>query len=157
MNALFSFLSITGVPGLLTAVVIFIAIYLWECFAIKSGPYTHDRSGPGTFEASLARYAHLTEFIVGLAVGSIVLLAGSSIYHKNGKLPPLYGSPLVLLAMSVVLLVMFISCTTFFYEDWLYNPSKQTHRRYRLSVALGFSGLLCFVAGYVWLAFALME
>ena len=156
MNAVLRFLSIAGVRGFLTAFGIFIAIYTWECFAIKSGSYTHDRSGPGTFEVSLARYTHLTEFIVGLAVGSIVLLAGSSIYHTNGKLPPLYGSPLVLLAMSVALLVMCITCTTFFYEDSLYNPQNQTHRRYRLSVALGFSGLLCFVTGYVWLAFALM-
>lgn len=156
MSPLFSLLSITGLRGFLTAVVIFIGIYSWEYFAIKSGSYTHDRSGPGTFEASLARYTHLTEFIVGLAVGSIVLLAGSSIYHTNGKLPPLYASPLVLLAMSVALLVAFITCTTFFYEDWLYHPSNQTHRRYRLSVAFGFSGLLCFVTGYVWLAFALM-
>jgi hypothetical protein len=77
-------------------------------------------------------------------------------YHTNGRLPQLYGSPLVLLAMSVVWLVLFISCTTFFYEDWLHHPQVYTHRRYRLVVALGFSGLLSFAAGYVWLAFALM-
>lgn len=151
-----SFLSTTGLRGLLAAFGILIAVYCWACFAIKSGTYTHERNGPGIFEASLARYTHLTEFIVGLAVGSIVLLAGSSIYHTSRRLPPLYGPPLVLLAMSVGLLVGFISFTTFFYEDWLYHPNNQTHRRYRLSVALGFSGLLCFVAGYVWLAFALM-
>jgi hypothetical protein len=145
-----------GVPGLLTACGILLVVYCVACFAIRRGTYTHERNGPSTFEVSLARYTHLTEFIVGLAVGSIVLLAGSSIYHTNGKLPPLYGSPLVLLATSVALLVAFISFTTFFYEDWLYHPTNQTHIRYRLSVALGFSGLLCFVAGYVWLAFALM-
>ncbi|HYL65230.1 MAG TPA: hypothetical protein VE077_21655 [Candidatus Methylomirabilis sp.] len=150
------FLSISGVRGLLVSVGIFLVLCVWEWFAIPRGAYTFEPRGPGSFEPTLVRYSRLTEFIVGLATGSIVLLAGTSMYRSNGRLPQLYGSPLTLLAMSVVWLVLFISCTTFFYEDWLHHPQNQTHRRYRLSVAFGFSGLLSFAVGYVWLAFALM-
>ena len=148
-------LSISGVPGLLTSVGVFFVLYIWQCFAIPSGNYTFEPRGPGSFEPALLRYSRLTEFIVGLATGSIVLLAGTSIFHSNVRLPPLYGSPLVMLAMSVVWLVLFISCTTFFYEDWLHHPEIYTHRRYRLIVAFGFSGLLSFAVGYLWLGFTL--
>jgi hypothetical protein len=157
MNRVWDFLLIPGVHGCLAAVAIFIVAYGRVCSKIKPGSYTFEPRGPGSFEPSLNRYTRLTEFIVGLATGSIVLLAGSSVFHAQGRLPQLYGAPLVLLAMSVVWLVIFIACTTYFYEDWLHHPHNHTHHRYRLSVALGFSGLLCFGVGYVWLGFALMR
>src|SRR2546430_12477399 len=51
------------------------------------------------------------------ATGSIVLLAGSSVFRSDGKLlPKVYGSPLVLLAMSVVWAVLFVACVNYYYE-----------------------------------------
>lgn len=157
MNRFWRFLFSPGVGGSLTSLAIFILSYTKVCFTIKPGPYTFEARGPGSFEPSLARYTGLAEFIVGIATGSIVLLAGSSVFHASGRLPQLYGSPLELLAMSVVWFVLFISCVTFFYEDWQYHPNIYTHHRYRLTVALGFSGLLCFAVGYIWLGFALVR
>src|SRR5437868_6077797 len=82
-------LSIPGVRGLLTAVGIFLVLYIWECFAIPRDTYQFEPRGAGSFEPSLARYSRLTEFIVSLATGSIVVLAG--ILRSNGRLPHFYG------------------------------------------------------------------
>jgi ATP/ADP translocase len=151
--------SIAGVKGGLAGISIFIFCYCVACVfvkvLVKPDKYTFEYRGEGSFEPTLNRYTQLVEFIVGLATGSIVLLAGSSVLRTGGKLPPCFGSPMVLLAMSTVFLVLFIGCTTFFYEDWLHHKN-QTHTKYRLSVALGFAGLLCFTVGYCWLAFALV-
>ena len=150
------FLGVAGVTGALAATAVFAFFYVVTCFSVPKGNYTFEHRGPGSFEPTLKRYTHLVEFIVGLASGSIVLLGGSSVWQSGGRLPSKFGSPLVLLAASVVLLVLFLACTTFFYEDWLHNQ-RQTHHRYRLSVALGFAGLLCFAVGYCFLAFSLVQ
>jgi hypothetical protein len=158
MDRVLHFLSISGVGGLVVSVGAFIVFFIVECFTIPPGSYTFEppNLGPGSFEPTLNRYQRLTEFIVGLATGSIVLLAGTSIFHADGRLPQLYGPALVLLAMSIVWLVLFISCTTFFYEDWKHHPEIYKHWRYRLIVTFGFSGLVSFALGYLRLGFALM-
>jgi hypothetical protein len=156
VNFLRWLISVAGIKGGLTAAAIFIFFYCVALIFVQRGTYTFEHRGPGSFEPTLRRYTRLVEFIVGLASGSIVLLAGSSVWQSpSGRLPQKFGSPLVLLAASVVFLVLFLACTTFFYEDWLHHRN-QTHHKYRLSVALGFSGLLCFAVGYCFLAFALV-
>lgn len=147
----------SGVCGLWAAIGIFVFFCVCASIAIPKGKYTFEREGQGSFEPSLERYFRLTEFIVGLATGTIVLLTGTSIFHSSGRLPQPYGSPMMLVAMSIVWLILFVSCTTFFYEDSKYHPENYTHIRYRLIQAFGFSGLLCFALGYVWLCFALVH
>jgi hypothetical protein len=110
----------------------------------------------------MTRYARLVEFQIGLATTSIVLLAGSSVLHSSanlqaGKLPKSYGSPLVLLAVSVVMSLLFLSVFVYSYEESLHDPKFYTHHIFRFVTACGFSGLFCFVLGYVWLAFALVS
>ena len=144
--------------GCLTGIGIFGLLYLAAWRLIKALPngYTFEPQGrPGSFEPILARYSKLAELIIGLATSSIVLLAGSSVFRSAGKLPKAYGSPLVLLAVSVIWGVVWLAWTNYHYESWQHQETY-SHHRYRLSVAFGFSGLLCFAVGYVWLGFALV-
>jgi len=149
-------LSFPGVHGLVVAILVLVVFYVIAYFDIKPGTYPMDFAGPRSFEPGMTRYARLVEFLVGLATGSIVLLAGSSILRAGGKLPPSYGSPLVLLATSVIFSVLFLAIFVFRYEESLHgNP--YTHHWYRGVFALGFAGLVCFSLGYIWLGFALVS
>jgi hypothetical protein len=150
------FVSSPGVPGCLAAVGIFVILYIVAHLAIQPGSFTFEPRGPGSFEPILTRYTRLTELIISLATGSIVLLGGSSIFRSAGKLPSSYGSPLVLLASSVVFALLFLALCNYRYEEWQHH-NNYSHQRYRLNVALGFAGLLTFAVGYVWLGFALVS
>jgi hypothetical protein len=100
------------------------------------------------------RYLRLAEFMIGAASGSIVLIVGTSALHgQGGKLAWFYASPLLLIAASVVYGVGFMACRILTYEEVLHgNP--HTANNYALNETLGFSSLICFVAGYIWLVVA---
>jgi hypothetical protein len=108
---------------------------------------------PGAFEPLLSKYIRASEFIIGLATGSIVLLVGSSALHaQGGRLPWFYASPLLLLGWSVILGVAFIVWLIFSYEEFQHG-NKHTKLVYSISEALGFSSLGCFCLGYILLIF----
>lgn len=146
-----------GVGGLLAGVTIFIVCFVTACVNLRRDTYRFEARGPGSFEPGLVRYIRLVEIILGLGTGSIVVLAGSSILCSGGKLPGAYGSPLVLLATSVICMVSFIALLIYYYEESLHDVNFYTHHKIRLVTALGFSGLLCFALGYIWLGFALVR
>ena len=99
------------------------------------------------------KYIRLGEFVVGLATGSIVLLVGSSALHgQNGHLPWFYASPLLLLALSVAYGVAFTAWLIYSYEEYQHG-NQHTRPVYAFSVTLGFSTVLCFLGGYIWLIF----
>src|SRR5713226_8421048 len=157
MSCIARFLSAPGVRGCLTGVGIFLVLYVIAWRNTKpSNTYTFEPRGPGSFEPILARYSRLTELIVGLATSSIVLLAGSSVFRSAGKLPKGYGSPLVLLAESVICAALFVALLNYNYEEWQHHQNYTRHQ-YRLSIALGFAALLNFAVGYLWLGFALVQ
>lgn len=114
--------------------------------------YNLDPKGEkGAFEPLLQKYLRLAEFMIGLATGSIVLLVGSSVLHgKDVRLPPFYRLPLVLLAGSVLWGLLFMVYLILSYEDWQHgNP--HTARAYAWIESLGFTSLLLFFVGYLWL------
>jgi hypothetical protein len=124
------YLWLPGVPGIIVGFLIFAACWVLGTLAIKplekGVGYKIDHNGPRSFEPGMARYTRLVEFQIGLATGSIVLLAGSSFLHPAdklavGHLPKSYGSPLVLLAMSVVLSLLFIAVFMYSYEESLHD------------------------------------
>jgi hypothetical protein len=157
MGLLWNFVSMPGVPGILIAIFVAVACYAASCIAVKPGAYPIDHAGPRSFEPGMTRYTRLVEFIVGLATGSIVLLGGSSVLKSGGKLPRAYGTPLVLLAMSVVFSVIFLALFVYSYEESLHDPKFYNHYIYRSVFTLGFSALFCFSFGYVWLGFVLAQ
>jgi hypothetical protein len=149
--------SAPGVPGFLCGIGIFLGLYAIACLRTKGNyTYTFEPRGPNSFEPILARYIRLVEFVVGLATSSIVLLAGSSVFRSAGKLPKGYGSPLVLLAESVICAALFVALVNYNYEEWQHHQNYTRHK-YRLNIALGFAALLCFAVGYLWLGFALVQ
>jgi hypothetical protein len=158
IHAMLRFFSSPGMPGCLTAIGVFVLLYIGSCLRIKPGHATFEPTGrgQGSFEPILARYTRLAELVIGLATSSIVLLAGSSVFRSAGKLPIGYGSPLALLASSVVFAVLFLAFCNYSYEEWQHH-GMYSHHRYRLNVALGFTALLVFAVGYVWLGFALVS
>lgn len=141
-----------GINGLLVGLAILVAIWALAYLSRGPGPFNFDPKGtPGAFEPFLAKYIRMAEFIIGLATGSIVLLVGSSALHgQGGRLPWFYASPLLLLVMCVVYGIAFMVWLIYDYEDYQHgNP--HTRRAYALSLTLGFSALVCFFVGYVWL------
>lgn len=109
---------------------------------------------PHAYEPILARYIRFSEFIIGLATGSIVLIVGSSALHgQGGRLPWFYASPLLLLGGSVIYGLLFMATQLVTMEEGLHGNSH-TAFSYALNETLGYSSLLCFLSGYVWLIFA---
>jgi hypothetical protein len=144
-----------GIGGLLAGMLIFVLCFVAALKDAPQGEYNFEPRGPGSFEPRLGNYARLVEIIIGLATGSIILLAGSSIFRAGGRLPWFYGSPLVLLAMSVVYALTFLALLVRAYENFLHDPKSYSRGPYTLNVSLAFASLLCFALGYLWLGFAL--
>jgi hypothetical protein len=142
--------------GLLPAPAIVLLIWINRHRARRSsGSYSLEPQGrAGAFEPLLQKYLHLAEFIISLATGSIVLLIGSSFLHgKDGRLPPFYAAPLLVLATSVLTAIFFMVALILGYED-VQHGNPHTPKAYALNETLGFSSLVLFVVGYIWLIFA---
>jgi hypothetical protein len=109
---------------------------------------------PKAYEPILGRYIRFAEFMIGLATGSIVLIVGSSTLHgQGGHLPWFYASPLLLLGGSVIYGLLFMAAQLVTMEEVLHgNP--HTAFGYALNETLGYSSLICFLLGYIWLVFA---
>ena len=85
-----------GFTGLIAGLAVLLGIGTVSYFTKEFKSYNLDPKGvPGTFEPFLVKYIRVSEFIIGLATGSIVLLVGSSALHgQGGRLPWFYCSPL---------------------------------------------------------------
>jgi sterol desaturase/sphingolipid hydroxylase (fatty acid hydroxylase superfamily) len=105
---------------------------------------------PGSFEKRLESYVRAVEYFLGMATGSIVLLVGSASLRANGKLPWVFGSPLVIIGFCVVYGVMFMSLLIYDYEMYLHHHIY-SRSHYIRNQTFGFSTLACFCLGYLWL------
>jgi hypothetical protein len=122
-----------GVLGVIAGVFLLLLCYIVSRRKIREGTWAF-----GSFEAGMTSYLRVVEIIIGLATASIVLLGNSSAIRVNGRLPGRYGSPLVLLAMSVIYLVLFIGMLVYTYEQAKHKRESFTHRKYRLLHVLVF-------------------
>jgi len=140
-----------GFSGLAVAVGLLTLIWIVSYKTKEHQSFNLDPQGvPGAFEPLLAKYIRASEFLVGLATSSIVLLVGSSAFRSTGHLPWTYASPLVLLAFCVLYGVLFMTLLIFNYEN-VQHGNPHTRFEYSRSEALGFSSLSCFCLGYLWL------
>lgn len=144
-----------GIPGLIVGLVVFPLLGFPIYSSLAEGPFNLDPQDKwNAFEPFLSKYLRLEEFIVGLATGSIVLLVGSSsLRGQSLTLPWYYASPLYVLCWSVLWGILFMVWLTYHYEDYQHGEIKHTRKAYALSLSLGFSSLMCFILGYVWLIF----
>jgi hypothetical protein len=143
-----------GFTGVVLGPAIFGAIWLACFFTKEHEVYDLDPKGvPNTFEPHLVKYIRATEFVIGLATGSIVLLVGSSALHaQGGRVPWFYASPLILLAWSVVFGVAFMVWLIYSYEEYQHG-NEHTKLIYTMSQTLGFTSVACFCIGYILLIF----
>jgi len=144
-----------GAPGLIVGLGVFPLLGLPIYLSLGEGPFNLDPLNVwNAFEPFLAKYLRLGEFIVGLATGSIVLLVGSSALRGQGlSMPWYYASPLYLLCSCALWGIGFMVWLTYHYENYQHGEVKHTRKAYALSLALGFSSLVCFLLGYAWLIF----
>jgi hypothetical protein len=144
-----------GSSGLLSSLAIGVVIWVTRRRVKEFDNYN---LGPGgdakAYEPILLRYIRLAEFVIGLATGSIVLIVGSSALRgQGGHLAWFYASPLILIASCVVYGIGFMAVQLVTMEEVLHgNP--HTAFGYTLNETLGYSSLICFVLGYIWLVFA---
>jgi hypothetical protein len=144
-----------GIPGLLLGLAFFVGLWVFTYSHFKNkelNSFNFEPGGKGTFSPLLEKYLWLSQFVIGLASGSIVLLAGTSIFKSSGKLPWEYTSPIVLLALSVVYGLCFLAFLFRDYESFLHG-FEYAAVAYSRNLALGFSSLFSFAIGYLWLAF----
>ena len=142
----------SGFSGSITSSVIGLSLWVFFRATKKHEAYNLGPQGdPHAYEPLLNKYIRLMEFVIGIATGSIVLIVGSSALHgKVGQLPWFYASPLILIAASVIYGTSFMAYQILTYEDVLHG-NKHTAKQYALNQTLGFSGILCFIIGYIWL------
>jgi hypothetical protein len=96
------------------------------------------------FEPRHERYMKIAEVVTALAAASMVFVPSS----RLSAYPRSCAFALILLGFSVLYSVGFMATLTYFYEDFLYNQSSYSPRKYGLVHALGFGGLVCFAVAY---------
>lgn len=134
----------------------------WLIVLVKTPKYPafeFDAKGEkGAFEKILSYYLDLMKFILGLASGSIVLLVGSSALSSagHGHVPMSFISPLILFALCVLYGTVFMVFLIFNYEAYRHHSDSGPYTRFKYTrnQALGFSSLICFCVGYLWLIFS---
>ncbi len=144
-----------GFSGCVVSLGVVCAMWFFRRAVKKYPTYNLGPGGdPRAYEPIMSRYIRLAEFMIGAASGSIVLFVGTSALHGGGgKLAWFYASPLLLIAASVVYGIAFMACQVLTFEEALHgNP--HTANNYALNETLGFSALICFVLGYIWLVIA---
>jgi hypothetical protein len=143
-----------GLWGIAVGIGLFFILWLIIEWGEKREAFHFDPHGEkGTFEPLLANYLDIAKVVIGLASGSIVLLVGSTAFRSAGRLPASFASPLFLLAFSILYGVVFMAFMMLQYEGYRHREGDSTYsrRRYALNQAFGFSCLLCFCIGYLWL------
>jgi hypothetical protein len=114
----------------------------------------------GDFEHHSARYQDLAKLVITLSAGGIAFLISVMANEK----PPLSAfdqkveavAPIVVgfFAACIACLIIFMVTQTVWYEQYSHSAKRDTYYqwKYALCSALGWTGLLSFVIGFVWLA-----
>lgn len=144
-----------GASGSVTAVAVGGMLWVYRRGVKEYPQYKLSATGdPRDYEPIMNKYIRLAEFLIGISTGSVVLIIGSSALHGQGiRLPWFYASPLILMASSVIYGMTFMACQILTWEEVI-NGNPHSASLYALNETFGFSGLLTFLIGYVWLIIA---
>jgi hypothetical protein len=146
-----------GSPGILVALGILIVVWLLiERTTAKHPAFTFEQNA-GDFDKLLPIFLDIVKVVLSLAAGGIVLVISSTALSATRKLPPAYGDPLAILAGSVLYGIVFMTLLTVSYEAFKHNPNSYLRAYYVRNQAFGFSGLVCFCVGYIWLIVAALN
>jgi hypothetical protein len=150
-------MSFAGLPGIVTALSLFVVIWLTVFLRTKGESFTFDSGdNDGEFgKRLLPIYLDIAKFIMGLAAASIVfcLFGSSSAGQPNARPLKFFASPLFVVAMSIIYGVLFMSFLVLNYEQHRSRPGSNSYTRFRYTrnQSFGFSALACFCVGYTWL------
>lgn len=100
------------------------------------------------FDPRHGHYMKIGEVLVTLSSASLVFIPS---LHFSSSLPWLSFS-LILLGLTVVYALGFMSALTYFYEMFLFDPISFTAFRSSLIFTFGFGAFACFALAYVSLA-----
>ncbi|MGA2967207.1 MAG: hypothetical protein ABSD64_13430 [Terriglobales bacterium] len=118
------------------------------------------RQEAGSYEPHIARYQDLSKIIITLSAASIAFLVNTLTNDKPA--PSAFSlriqtvAPIVIgfFGFSIAMLVAFAVIQSICYEAYCHSADHCTYKRwkYALNMSLGFTGLLSFAIGFVWLA-----
>ena len=150
-----SLFQLPGFPGIATGTLLVCVVWLIAYLSLEKGPFNMDFPGEvGSFLKMLKIYCDIAKVVIGFASATIAALIGTSILNSNGAagslLKPL-ASPLFVLAFCILWGVCFMAFETTDYEAYRHRQIQYTRFRYSRNLALGYSCLLCFTVGYLWL------
>jgi uncharacterized Tic20 family protein len=133
----------SGFYGILLGVLIPASLGGWFAWKLKGrSPFNFDPEGKeGAFEKILSIYLDILKFVLGLSSGSIVLLAGSSAFRAEGKLPPYFASPLFLLLLSIIYGVICMIFLTANYEGSRHKTTNYTLFKYARNLSFGYGSI----------------
>jgi hypothetical protein len=145
-----------GFSGSIISVAIIGGMWIFRRTTKKFSTYNLGPGGnPLAYEPIMSRYIRLAELMVGVGTISVIFLVASSAIRdvSSGRIAWIFASPMIIIAASVLYGICFIASQILTFEEVLHgNP--HTANSYALNETLGFSGLLCFIVGYIWLIFA---
>jgi hypothetical protein len=145
-----------GFSGSIISIAIIGGMWVFRRATKKFSIYNLGPGGnPVAYEPIMNRYIRLAELMVGAATISVIFLVESSAVRdvSSGRIAWIFASPLIIVAASVLYGICFIASQILTFENVLHgNP--HTANSYALNETLGFSGLLCFIVGFIWLIFA---
>ena len=114
----------------------------------------------GIYEPHAKRFQDLAKLAITLSAASIAFLV--TIVASDKPASPQFAlkveavAPIVagLFGSCIALLVLFMVVQAVWYEEYCHSPDHSTYLRwkYALSTSLGYTGLLSFVLGFIWLA-----
>jgi hypothetical protein len=114
----------------------------------------------GDYEPHSKRYQELAKLAITLSAAAIAFLV--SIVTSDKPVAPVFSLRVQLVApivcgffgSCIALLVLFMVLQSVWYEEYCHSPDHSTYKRwkYALSTSLGWTGLLSFVLGFLWLA-----
>ena len=114
----------------------------------------------GDFAQHSQRYQDLARLIITLSAGAVAFLV-NTLANEKEPIPTVtkkieWSAPIVVgfFGSSIGLLIVFIGVQTLWYEQYCHRPKHDSYVpwKYAMSNALGVSGLLAFILGFIWLA-----
>jgi len=117
-------------------------------------------SDAGDYESHSKRYQDLAKLAITLSAAAIAFLI--SIIASDQPVAPAFAqraqaaAPIVFgfFGSCIAFLVIFMVLQAVWYEQYCHSPDHSTYKRwkYALSTSIGWTGLLSFVLGFLWLA-----
>jgi phosphate/sulfate permease len=114
----------------------------------------------GDYEPHSKRYQELAKLAITLSAAAIGFLI--SIVASDKPIAPVFSqrvqsvAPIVcgFFGFCIATLVLFMVLQSIWYEQYCHSPDHSSYKRwkYALSTSLGWTGLLSFVLGFLWLA-----